>query len=374
MSATLIFSDDLINYDYGPSHPMKVQRLKLTMELMEAYGMLEGPDIRVESGEPCTREDLLRFHTEDYIGLLEALNGGEAVPGIEKYGIGRGDNPVFKGLMDWSRIIVGGSLLAARLVSEGKADIAFNIAGGLHHARKDRAAGFCYVNDPVIIIMKLIEQGYRVAYLDVDVHHGDGVQWAFYDSNQVLTISIHQDGRTLFPGMGEVQEIGRGAGTGYSLNVPLWPGADDWLFLRAYDEAVDPILEAFNPDIVVTQLGVDTFHGDPLGSLDLTTHGFVRLMERLKARIKRWVALGGGGYEMTNVARGWTLAWAVMTGLKPDDEIPEPVLTHLREKGFERTKLRDDFFLTGVRRELAEEHLDTTLRQLQKMFFPIHGL
>jgi acetoin utilization protein AcuC len=374
MTVGFVFTDDVLGYDYGPQHPLRVERLKLAKDLIEAYGMLDGPDILQETAAAATREDLLGFHTEPYIEVLKAANTGVSFPGLEQFGIGPGDNPVFPGMYDWSCLIAGASLIAGKLVAERKVDVAFSMAGGLHHARAARAAGFCYVNDPVLVILDLLKSGNRVVYVDVDVHHGDGVQWAFYDTDRVLTISLHQDGRTLFPGTGAVEEMGRGEGKGYSINVPLWPGTDDWLYLRAFDEVVIPLIQAYKPDVVVTQLGVDTFHGDPLASLDLTTQGFVRVMEKMKANFPRWVALGGGGYELINVARAWTLAWAVMIGREPQDEIPTAMMGVLKEFGYGRATLRDEYFWPTARREVAEEMLEKTIYRIRRSIFPIHGL
>jgi acetoin utilization protein AcuC len=180
-------------------------------------------------------------------------------------------------------LITGASLLAERLVRSGRVGIAFNIAGGLHHALPNRASGFCYIDDPVIIIKELVNQGQRVVYLDIDVHHGDGVQFGFYDTDQVMTISLHEDGHYLFPGTGFMHEMGRGAGLGYSVNIPLYPGTDDETYLWAFDAVVPPLIQAFKPESIVTQLGVDPFVDDPLAHLQLTTHGFCRLVERIKA-------------------------------------------------------------------------------------------
>jgi acetoin utilization protein AcuC len=374
MRPAFIFSDSLHQYDYGPQHPMRVERLKLARDLMQSYGLLDPAEVRLEEPRVATREDLLRFHTAEYLDVLQAANTGDPFPGLERYGIGPGDNPVFPGMYDWSRLIVGASLTAGRIVADGEADLAFNMAGGLHHGRAARAAGFCYVNDAVLVILDLLARGLRVIYLDIDVHHGDGVQWAFYDTNRVLTISLHQDGRTLFPGSGAVEEMGRGEGKGYTVNVPFWPGTDDWLYLRAFDEVVIPLVQWYRADVVVTQLGVDTFHGDPLAAMDLTTQGFVRVMEKMKAIIPRWIALGGGGYEMTNVARAWTLAWAIMIGREPSDEIPASMADVLKELGYPRGTLRDDYFWPSVRREVAEEALETTLHRIRRTIFPVHGL
>lgn len=374
MTLGFVFSEEMMRYDYGPWHPLRIERLEITLNLMNAYGLLEGPGLLKVTPKPANRRVLERFHSGPYLDALQAANTGVPFPGLEHFGIGPGDNPVFKGMYDWSCLIAGASVEAGRLVAEGKANIAFNIGGGLHHARPARAAGFCYINDPVLVILDLLDRGLRVVYLDIDAHHGDGVQWAFYDTDKVLTISLHQDGRTLFPGTGAVEEIGRGAGIGYSVNVPLWPGTDDWLYLRAFDEVVIPLVEAFKPDVVVTQLGVDTFHGDPLASLDLTTYGFISILEKMKRSFNKWVALGGGGYDLTNVARAWTLAWAIMMGKEIPDELPEQARQILSKLGYNRDTLRDDYFWPTARREVAEEFLETTIYRIRKTIFPIHGL
>jgi acetoin utilization protein AcuC len=374
MKPAFVFTEKMLEYDYGFQHPLQVSRLRLARDLIRAYGMLDDKQVLLGEPQRADKKDLLRFHTEKYLGILEKANAGVKFRGLEFYGIGTGDNPVFQGLYDWSCLVVGASLHAAHLVADETANVAFSIGGGLHHARKDRAAGFCYVNDPVLVIMYLVDRGHRVAYVDVDAHHGDGVQWAFYDTDQVLTISLHQDGRTLFPGTGGVEEMGRDAGRGYSVNVPLWPGTDDWLYLRAFDEVVEPLVLTFRPDVIVTQLGVDTFHGDPLASLDLTTQGFVRIVERLKRLCPRWVALGGGGYELLNVARAWTLAWGVMIDRVPEDRIPSDFLETMRQYGYQRDTLRDEYFWPTLRREAAEEALDTVLRRIRQTILPLHGL
>ncbi len=374
MASALVFSENMMRYDYGPWHPLRIERLELTMRLMEAYGLLRGEKVSVVTPEPAERKTLERFHSSLYLDALQAANTGKPFPGLEQFGIGPGDNPVFQGMYDWSCIVAGASLEAGRLVAEGEAEVAFNMGGGLHHARPARASGFCYVNDPVLVILSLLDRGLKVAYLDIDAHHGDGVQWAFYDTDRVLTISLHQDGRTLFPGTGAVEEMGRGAGTGFSVNIPLWPGTDDWLYLRAFEEVVLPILEAYRPDVVVTQLGVDTFHGDPLASLDLTTYGFEKLLQQMKKSFPRWVALGGGGYDLTNVARAWTIAWGIMVGKEVPDEIPQGALELLKSHGYAKDRLRDDYFWPLARRDVAEEFLETTIHRIKKTIFPVHGL
>jgi acetoin utilization protein AcuC len=236
--------------------------------------------------------------------------------------------------------VTGATLQAVDFVASGKGEAAFNIAGGLHHATRTRASGFCYINDPVIGIMKLLGRGKRVAYIDIDAHHGDGVQKAFYESNRVLTISLHETGSTLFPGTGFEYEIGEGEGEGYSVNLPFPPYTDDEVYIWTFEEVVPEFIHAFRPDIVVTQLGVDTFYNDPLTNLDLTILGYERVLRRIKNLAPRWIALGGGGYNISNVARAWTLAWAVMNGIELKEELPESFLKEAVKLGIEERELR----------------------------------
>src|SRR5512144_445727 len=261
MKTVFLYSDRFAGFDYGSGHPLKPIRLKLTYELIKACGLLDSPDRRLMEPPVASVEDLLAWHTAEYVDILKAANSGMYVPGAEEFGLGPGDNPIFAGMFDWSRLIAGASLKAAYLVDSGEVEAAFNISGGLHHAMARHASGFCYVNDPVLAIKLLVDRGRRVAYIDIDAHHGDGVQEAFYDTDKVLTISLHETGQALFPGSGFEQETGRGDGMGYSVNVPLPPETDDELFIHAFTQVVPPLVDAYRPDVVVSQLGVDTFRG-----------------------------------------------------------------------------------------------------------------
>jgi len=371
MKTAFIYSEKFAGFNYGPSHPLKTYRLKLTYDLIRAYGLLSIPGARYIEAEMADDEDLLLFHEKDYIDILKASNRGVAMPGSHYFGLGPGDNPVFEGLFDWSRLVAGASLKAARLVESGEADIAFNISGGLHHAAASRASGFCYINDPVIAIQWLINQGRRVAYIDIDAHHGDGVQEAFYDTGKVLTISIHETGRQLFPGTGFVDEIGEGPGEGYSVNAPMPAYADDELFLYAFSEIVPPLIDRYKPDIVVSQLGVDSFVTDPLAHLNYTTNGFSTVMMKIKELAPRWVALGGGGYNMANVARAWTLAWAIMNDSHIPDELPDDFLSLYSQEGFESGRLRDKAYsVTGAAKEKMREEVETAVNFLKEKVIP----
>ncbi|HSB34520.1 MAG TPA: acetoin utilization protein AcuC [Nitrospirota bacterium] len=372
MKTAFIYSDRFAGFDYGSGHPLKPMRLKLTYELIKACGLLDSPDPRLMDPPVASVEDLLAWHTAGYIDILKAANGGKYVPGAEEFGLGPGDNPIFTGMFDWSRLIAGASLKAADLVDSGEAAVAFNISGGLHHAMSGHASGFCYVNDPVLAIKLLVDRGRKVAYIDIDAHHGDGVQEAFYNTDKVLTISLHETGRALFPGSGFEHEAGEGAGKGHSVNVPLPPDTDDELFLHALSEVVPSLVDAFRPDIVVSQLGVDTFRSDPLAHLNLTTNGFSRAVAIIQSLAPKWVALGGGGYDIANVARAWTLAWGIMNGIDAPDEIPETFLRQYPGAGFIGRKLRDELFiLRGGKKEAMKKEVDRVIGDIRNKIFPL---
>jgi len=332
----VVWGDDYLHYDFG-EHPMTPVRLELTMRLARCLGVLD----RLELHAPvaATEAELLTVHSADY---LAAVRAASADPGYLGYGLGSADNPVFEGMYDAAALIAGGSRLAARLVWQGHAEHAVNIAGGLHHAMRGSAAGFCVLNDVVLAIRELLAAGARrVAYIDVDVHHGDGVQAAFYDDPRVLTISLHQDPRTLYPGTGLAEEVGAGAAAGTSVNLALPPGTSDDGWLRAFAAVVPGAVTAFKPDVLVTQCGCDTHHEDPLADLTLTVDGqraAYAALHRLAhaAAGGRWVALGGGGYGVLRcVPRAWTHLLAEASGhpLAPEIQIPQAWTDQLRARG-----------------------------------------
>jgi len=340
MKTAFIYTDAYLDYDYGPTHPLRIIRLKLTYELIKAYGLLNLPSVQFISTLKAEEENAAIFHSQEYLNILRQANEGFLQGDAYVYGLGPGDNPIFQGLFNWSLLVTGATLQAVDFVVDGKGEIAFNIAGGLHHAMRSRASGFCYMNDPVIGIMRLLSRGKRVAYIDIDAHHGDGVQKAFYETKQVLTISLHETGYTLFPGTGFEVEIGEGEGEGYSVNLPFPPFTGDEIYLWAFEEVVPELIHAFQPDVVVTQLGVDTFYDDPLTNLRLSIRGYEKVLKRIKDLAPRWVALGGGGYNISNVARAWTLAWAVMNGIELKEELPESYLKEAMRMGIEEKELR----------------------------------
>ena len=363
MKTAFVYTDRYFAYDYGAGHPLKIERLRLTYDLCEAYGLFRLPEADLVETRAASDSELLRFHASEYVEALKQASSGD-IGGDLDHGLGPGDNPVFPGMWDWSVLQTGASLQCAQRVSEGRARIAFNIAGGLHHAHSNRASGFCYVNDPVLAIDHFLERGKRVLYLDIDAHHGDGVQWAFYEDPRVMTVSFHQDGRTLFPGTGGLGETGQGEGKGYAVNVPMLPGTDDHVFLKGFDALVPPLVETFRPDAVVSQLGADALLTDPLASLHLTTDGYSKVFSYLAREAPAWVALGGGGYNVTNVARCWTLAWAVMNGIDLPDEIPESMREPLAEYGMKGEGLRDAEHRSPWRDE-ALRHMEQCIKYVE---------
>jgi acetoin utilization protein AcuC len=371
MKTAFVYSREFARFDYGHAHPLRISRLQLAYELINAYGLLSLPFTQYVEAEPSGDEDLLLFHGRDYLEILKASNAGLEIPAAGSYGLGPGDNPVFSGLLDWSRLVAGASLKAARMVDSGEADIALNIAGGLHHALASKASGFCYINDPAIIIISLLRNGRRIAYVDIDAHHGDGVQAAFYDTDKVLTISIHETGRMLFPGTGFEYETGTGRGAGYAVNVPMPPASDDEIFLYAFDEIVQPLIAKFRPDIVVTQLGVDSLVTDPLADLRYTNNGFCEAVRRLKDISGKLVALGGGGYDLPNVAKAWTLAWAIMNGVEIPDDLPEDFLKAHYSEGFWNKKIRDEVYIErGMRKEQMRKEVERVVGYIKEHVFP----
>jgi acetoin utilization protein AcuC len=317
-----ICSEDLWQSGHGPSHPLKPERLERTYHLLNAYHLFDGDRSRLIPARMPADEELCLFHTEEYVAAVRALSRGEADFNPARYNFGPGDNPIFESMFETEGLKVGAALVAAELVTSGEVDITFSFSGGLHHAAPARASGFCVFNDAAVAIHSLLARDLRVAYIDIDAHHGDGVQAAFYDSDRVLTISLHETGLYLFPGTGFVNEVGAGAGRGYAVNLPLPPYTGDQIYLWAFREVVPPLVEAFEPDVVVSQLGIDTHYLDPLTHLMLTTEGYGAVVEIIKGLAPRWLALGGGGYNVEVVPRAWTLAYGVMLGLDLPDELP----------------------------------------------------
>jgi acetoin utilization protein AcuC len=367
----LIYSPLFGNFSYGDDHPFKLQRYRFVLDLMEAYGLLTLPGMAIRDCRPVDDDLVLTFHDPAYIKQLKEFSASDAPRADFRFGLGDAECPVFKGLYDCASLGAGATFEAARLVVEEGFDIAFNLAGGWHHAHRAKASGFSYLNDAVLAINWLVARGRRVVYLDIDAHHGDGVQEAFYGGDRVLTISLHESGIYFFPGTGFEDEIGTGRGKGYSVNVPLIAHTDDALYMKAFDEVAYPLIAAYDPDVIVTQIGADAFRTDPLTRLEITTHSYSYIMRKLKALRIPWIALGGGGYDLMNTTRAWTLAWAVMNGVELNPRLPAQFVRKIEPLGYPHRALLDAMHWSDEHeRNLALEAVERSIDRIRKTIFP----
>jgi len=318
-------------YDHGAQHPLRPDRVLLTWDLIKATGLQARPTVDVCGAAPASRRDLERVHTAAFIDATERAGHGEDGD-WSAFGYGPGDNPIFADMHEAGAIVAGASVEAAKTVWHSRAAHAFNAAGGLHHAMPGRASGFCVYDDPAVAIAWLLANGAgRVAYVDIDVHHGDGVQAIFWDEPRVLTISVHEyEPYLFFPGTGDLSERGGPEAPGSAINVPLPAGTGDDAWLDALTTIVPRAVADFAPDVLVTQLGCDTHATDPLAQLRLTTRSYrdaARVLHQVAhdAAYGRWVATGGGGYQWARVVpRAWTLSFAEMAHAADElaDELP----------------------------------------------------
>jgi acetoin utilization protein AcuC len=390
-AACAVFDRSLVEYDFGITHPMNPVRVDLTMRLADELGILAGPGSRkglTVVGAPTASEELLlTVHDE---ALIDAVQHAGLDPRRDDLGrgIGSDDNPTFLGMHEASAHVVGATVEAARRVWEGEVLHAAAVSGGLHHAMPDRASGFCVYNDVAVAIRWLLEQGARkVAYVDVDAHHGDGVEKVFYDDPRVLTISLHETGQMLFPGTGFPDETGGPEAEGSAANVALPPGTSDAGWLRAFHAVVPPLLREFAPDVLVTQHGCDSHTEDPLAHLMLTVDGqrasYLALHDLAHEVCDgRWVATGGGGYAIVDVVpRAWTHLLAIVAGtpLDPASAVPEGWREHVVQRLGQPGPLRMTDGRSPVYRSWGEGYdpnawLDRAINATRTSVFPLHGL
>ncbi len=320
----VVYSDAFQQYDFGPTHPLKPTRLKLTFELMRAISLLSSPNVEVSEPREASREELMLFHDEAYVELIK---------GVSRSGGGfldLGDTPAFEGCYEASALAVGASLNAVDLVMSGKVTHAMNISGGLHHAHPGRASGFCIFNDPAVSIAYL-KKKYdleKILYLDVDAHHGDGVMYGFYSDAGVLDIDFHENGHHLFPGTGFTEEIGEGNASGFKINIPLSPLTGDEPYMSLFREIVPTAVRKYRPEMLLLQAGADAHANDLLAHLQLTTKTYTevaKIVHGLAHEVAggRLVVFGGGGYNMANVARTWAVVASALVDYTPPRTIPK---------------------------------------------------
>jgi acetoin utilization protein AcuC len=376
------WDERLIGYDFGPGHPLAPVRVELTMALAEAFGVLGRDGVSVAAPAPATDQQLNLAHDSRYI---EGVRAGVA---DFAFGLGTPDDPVFPGMHDASALVAGATLAAAEAMWDGRAQHGINVAGGLHHAMAGNASGFCVYNDPAIAIAWLLGQGVeKIAYVDVDVHHGDGVQAAFYGDPRVLTVSLHEHPMTLFPGTGLPRDTGAPGAEGMAVNVALPAGTGDAGWLRAFDAVVPPLLRAFGPQVLVTQHGCDTHRLDPLAHLELSVDGqrtAAAWLHELAHETAggRWLATGGGGYALVQVVpRTWTHLLAEASGQPLDPAAPTP--PSWRAFARERTgAVPPETMTDGAPATFASfssgydpgDAVDRSIMATRSAVFPAHGL
>ncbi|KAL7751528.1 histone deacetylase [Sorochytrium milnesiophthora] len=315
------YDPDVGNYHYAPGHPMKPHRIRMTHSLIMNYGLFR--DMSIYRPKPATKEEMSRFHSDEYLDFLYRVtpdNMDAYQKQAIKFNIGE-DCPVFDGLFDYCSLSAGGSLEGAARLNRGKCDIAVNWAGGLHHAKKSEASGFCYVNDIVLGILELLRYHQRVLYIDIDVHHGDGVEEAFYTTDRVMTVSFHKYGE-FFPGTGDLRDIGASKGKHYSLNFPLRNGISDATYQSIFEPVISQVIERYRPGAIVLQCGADSLAGDRLGGFNLSMQGHGKCVEFVKKFNIPLLVLGGGGYTIKNVSRAWAYETGVVLGKELDRDLP----------------------------------------------------
>ncbi len=318
----VIYDPAYRSYSFGESHSFSPLRVEIMLDLLEALGHPFQP----VAPQPATHEDILSVHSDYYVRRVVALSDGESVPDSAEYGLGTPDNPVFPGMDEAARWLVGGALHGARMIDAGARRV-LQLGGGLHHAQRNMASGFCIYNDLAIAMQWLTRRGLWVAYVDVDVHHGDGVQQILYDDKRVLTMSFHESGEYLFPGTGDIHELGSGLGRGFKLNVPLHPFTEGESYLEVFEQVVPRALRQFRPGVLVVQAGADAHYDDPLADLMLTTGDYEKIFHLILQWADEFTAgrvlfTLGGGYSFRATPRVWALLYLLLHDLPVPKDVP----------------------------------------------------
>ena len=355
VASALVWDERVTAYQFRPDHPFNPRRLELTVSLIEALGLLDGGLARMVAPRVATDAELLAVHSREYLDAVKRFSGGADPSSAQAFGLGTDDTPIFPGMHEVTSLVAGSTIRAAELVMGGEVRRAFSLCGGLHHAHRDRGSGFCVYSDLAAAIAWIRrEHGGKVMYIDYDAHHGDGVQGIFYDDPDVLTLSLHESGRYLFPGTGFVDELGEGDGYGYSLNVPLEAFTEDGSWIDLHRKLIPEVVEAYRPDVIVLQSGCDGHALDPLTHLRAST----RLYEETTRIVceaadavcgGRVIATGGGGYAVWEVVpRAWTLVWGALSGQTVPNRIPHEWL--------DRWQGEAPVLLPPCVRDAAEDH------------------
>ncbi len=371
--ARLIHSLELESYHYPKDCPFSSQRARMAVETIRSLGMITDKEIV----PPASRNPgfVECFHTAEYIDILKTAEGGHFEPDMFAFGLGTPETPVFKGMVDYATLAASASLSGAELLVAKQAKIAFNPSGGYHHAEPARASGFCYINDAGLACEFLARHADRVMYIDIDVHHGDGVQNFFYTRNDVMTVSLHETGKEIFPGTGFENEIGFADGTGYAVNLPLPQGTFDRAYVQAFSEIVNPLVDAYDPQYIVLEMGMDCLSGDPLAHLELTNNAYADVLEKTLQFLKPTLVIGGGGYNPENTARGWALAWSVMSGRDHAEDIHAGMGGIMLENTEWQGGLRDRRTMVDDQTaERVNRRVRQSIKELKANVFHYHGI
>ena len=358
--SVFIYSGRFADYTYGTQHPFDPERARSTLKLIRQQGHLNEPWTRVEEPQLVHAQRLTESHEPAFIEALRLANDGKWRDELVRFGLGGDDCPVFPGLFDYVLLYASATLTGVELIMNQKTNIVFNPIGGFHHASRSHAEGFCYVNDVIVAIDALVGSGHRVAYIDIDAHHGNGVQDAYWRDDRVLVVSLHESGKTLYPGTGFETEIGEDMGRGFTINIPLPVNTDDEAYVDIFDSIVDPAVKRFSPSVVVAVVGADTHRTDPLSNLSLTINGMVSAMERIREWCPHLLMLGGGGYNPRMVNRAWCRMWAAANRI---DALPDFLSVvggnFLGAEGLQGAELADmQYRVTGEEKKQIIAELD----------------
>lgn len=374
LKAVFLYSPEWDTINYPQGCPFNTGRAGKTRSTLKSMGILSGAHRREVAPQKASRSEMERFHAPGYLDAIKNAEKGILPPEAFAMGIGTPDCPVFHGMYDYAAMASGASITGARMILSGEADIVFNPSGGFHHAGPAKASGFCYVNDVVLAAMELADAKKRVLFLDLDVHHGDGVQSAFYERDDIMTISLHESGKTLYPGTGFEDETGRGKGAGYSVNIPLPVGTYDAAYKRVFREAALPLIRKFNPDVLLMELGMDALSGDPLAHLHLTNNTFVDIVKEILKLNRPILATGGGGYNVEATVRAWALLWSVLCG-EDDHDMGIGLGGVMLETTDWLGGLRDRVLISdaGIR-DTVDTEINRVITSIRNRVFPLHNL
>jgi acetoin utilization protein AcuC len=370
-----IHSPEFEKLAYPKDCPYVTQRIGMTHDLLVSLGLLGDNNTKEITPKSATRSELEAFHSTRYLDELQLAAEGKLTKEGYDMGLGTPDCPVFSNMYKNASLACGATLAGTELILSGETSIAFNPSGGFHHAKAEQASGFCYMNDVVLGCLNFTEKGKRVLYLDVDAHHCDGVQDAFYKRKDVMVISLHESGKTLFPWTGFEDEIGEGPGVGFNVNVPLPLGIFDEAYMTVFNKIVLPLINAYEPDVIILELGMDALAGDPLVHLGLTNNTYVEIIHALLSLNKPILATGGGGYDVEKTVRGWALAWKTLSGAKDEPDLSFGLGGVMLQSEEWAGGLRDRVLpVPEKQRRSINSAIETTINIVKKNVFGYHGL